>query len=107
MARDALARLTAAIFDDSVDGTSIGMGTFDPAIAETAGNVEAGNVPITIKGLPVADVLSFYHPSAYFLGEGKPFQCADMRSGFDSGKCRPFTRPGDGPPFHSRAKANR
>ncbi len=107
MARDALARLTAGIFDDSVDGTSIGMGTFDPALAEKTGDVEAGNVPVTIKGLAVADALSFYHPSGYFLGDGKPFQCTDIRSGLNSGECRPFPRPGDGPPFHSQSKSNR
>src|SRR6185436_8685238 len=85
MARDALARLTAKSFDDSADVGAIDMGTFDP---------EAGNVPVTIEGLPVVDRLSFYHTSGFWLGHGPAFQCEDLRSGLRSGECHSFSRPG-------------
>ena len=85
MARDALARLTAKTFDDSADVSAIDMGVFDPA---------AGNVPVTIAGLPVADRLSFYRTSAYWLGPGRTLQCEDLRTGLRSGECHSFSRPG-------------
>jgi hypothetical protein len=84
LARDALARLTARTFDGSADASAIDMGTFDP---------EAGNVPVTIAGLPVADRLSFYRTSGYWLGRGRALQCEDLRSGLRSGACRSFPRP--------------
>jgi dienelactone hydrolase len=85
MARDALARLTARTFDGSADASAIDMGTFDPA---------AGNVPVTIAGMPVVDRLSFYRTSGYWLGQGRGLQCEDLRSGLRSGECHSYSRPG-------------
>ena len=84
IARDGLARLTATRFDDSADVGSIGMGRFDP---------EVGNVPVTIAGMSVVDRLSFYRTSGYWLGDGRAFQCEDMRAGLRSGRCHTFARP--------------
>ena len=83
VAHDALQRLTASgtgSFDRSADGYSIGAGFFDANKAEGAGNIEAGNVPITLGGLPVRNLLSFHYGSQYFLDAGM-LQCADMRAG--------------------------
>jgi len=85
MARDALARLTAKTFDDSADLSAIDMGIFDLA---------AGNVPLTIDGLPVVDRLSFYRTSGFWLGHDRALQCEDLRGGLRSGECRSFARPG-------------
>ena len=94
IARDALARLTATTFDDSADVSAIDMGMFDPA---------AGNVPVTIEGLPVVDRLSFYRTSGYWLGKGRAFQCEDMRTGLRSGQCHSFARAAaDASPPRSR-----
>ncbi|HEY1357326.1 MAG TPA: hypothetical protein VGF21_03385 [Thermoleophilaceae bacterium] len=74
-------RLTAKTFDDSADVHSIGAGTYDPAkAAANPTDPTAGNVPYTIKGLPVADRFSIYYDSEYSLGKGKA-SCANMRAG--------------------------
>ncbi len=76
-------RLTATTFDASVDATSIGAGVYDPAAADPA-DPYSGNVPYTIKGLKVADAVSFYYRSAYSLENPtthKPATCADLRKG--------------------------
>jgi dienelactone hydrolase len=78
----AVRRLTATRFDDSVDRYSIGAGTYDPARA--AANPEdpaAGNVPYTIAGKCVADLVSFYYRSTYSLpsAPGSPTS-ADLRA---------------------------
>jgi hypothetical protein len=81
-ASDARRRLTASgtrRFDRS-DVHSIGAGFFDQARAERAGNDEAGNVPIRLRGIPIRDLLSFHHPSRYFLDSGA-LRCDDMRAG--------------------------
>ena len=83
VALDALQRLTASgtgSFDRSADWYSIGAGFFDANKAEGAGNIEAGNVPITVGGLPVRNLLSFHYGSKYFLDGGR-LQCADIRAG--------------------------
>jgi dienelactone hydrolase len=81
----ALGRLTATTFDDSADRSSIGAGTFSPdAAAADPANPEAGNVPNLIKGLKVADRLSFYYASAYDITGAhgnKHVSCTDMRKG--------------------------
>ena len=79
----ALKRLTAsgkARFDRSADAYSIGAGFFDAKKAQRAGNPEAGNVPITVGGLTIRNLLSFHYDSKFFLGGGR-LQCADMRAG--------------------------
>jgi hypothetical protein len=61
-------RLVATRFDNSSDVHSIGGGLYDPAVAAAhPSDPGAGNVPIMIKGLPVADRLSFYYDSEYSL----------------------------------------
>ena len=85
-ARSGLRRLIARRFIASIDSSSIGTGTFDPAKAKAAGNVLAGNVPIKIAGWPVADRLSFYYLSHYQL-EGGRLRCTDMREGLLTGGC--------------------
>lgn len=80
-AKEALQRLTASgkgRFDRSVDKYSIGAGFFDADKAKR--NDEAGNVPITIGGLPIRNLLSFQYDSRYFLDGGK-LECDDMRAG--------------------------
>jgi hypothetical protein len=82
LAKRALARLTASgtdRFDHSVDKYSIGSGFFDAKKAKRHG-VEAGNVPITIGGIPIRNLLSFQYASRYFLNGGK-LECNDMRAG--------------------------
>jgi dienelactone hydrolase len=85
-AASGLRRLIAGRFDDSVDSSSIGTGTYDPAKAKAAGNVLAGNVPIKIDGWSVTDRLSFYYLSHYQLDGGR-LRCADMRAGISAGTC--------------------
>jgi dienelactone hydrolase len=76
----ALARLTTSHFDDSADQSSIGAGTYDPALAAASpGTPGAGNVPYTIAGRCVADLLSFYFHSAYSL-DGGALTSDDMRA---------------------------
>ena len=80
----ALARLTARTFDASADRSSIGAGTYDPAKAAAApADTTAGNVPYTLKGLPVADRMSFYYESEYTLTPNRGAQrtCTDLRAG--------------------------
>ena len=77
-----LTRLTASgtdRFDRSVDKYSIGSGFFDAAKAKGK-DLEAGNVPITIGGIPIRNLLSFEYDSRYFLNGGK-LKCDDMRAG--------------------------
>ncbi len=72
-------RLTQLTFDGSADGYSIGAGTFDAgAAAADPANPRAGNVPYRIEGKCVANLLSFYHRSAYWLERGAS-SSADMR----------------------------
>jgi dienelactone hydrolase len=77
---DALARLTADVFDGSSDEYSIGTGVYDPQRALAGGSVEAGNVPITIEGMSIRNRLSFWYPSRYFL-DGGALQCENIRDG--------------------------
>ena len=72
-AKQALRRLTASgtdRFDRSADAHSIGSGFFDAGKAKKARNPEAGNVPITIGGLPIRNLLSFQYASRYSLDGG-------------------------------------
>jgi hypothetical protein len=81
--RSALKRLTARVFDGSVDVSSIGAGVYDPALADPA-DPYSGNTPYRIKGIRVADAVSFYYRSAYSLRDprtGRVLQCADVRKG--------------------------
>jgi dienelactone hydrolase len=76
--------LVGKTFDGSSDAHSIGAGGYDPAAAAAnPTDTAAGNVPYKIKGLPVADRLSFYYDSEYSLtkpgGSGKTV-CLDMRA---------------------------
>jgi len=64
-------------FDDSVDRTSIGAGTYDPTKV-VPGDPYSGNVPYKIKGVRTADAVSFYYRSAYSL-RGRT--CGDVRAG--------------------------
>ena len=82
-AKQALRRLTASgtdRFDRSADAHSIGSGFFDTAKAKNARNAEVGNVPITIGGLPIRNLLSFQYASRYSL-DGGALHCDDMRAG--------------------------
>jgi alpha-beta hydrolase superfamily lysophospholipase len=77
------ARLTATTFDDSADRHSIGAGVYDATAADPT-NPYSGNVPYRIKGIEVADAVSFYHRSSYSLQDPKTKQtrtCTDMRAG--------------------------
>jgi dienelactone hydrolase len=75
----ALDRLTAHRFDDSIDRSSIGAGTFDPdAFLADPSTPGAGNVPLKIQGLCIADLLSFYYRSAFHLAGGSQVSL-DMR----------------------------
>jgi dienelactone hydrolase len=79
----AKSRLTARgtdRFDRSVDRFSIGAGFFDAAKAAKGRTDEAGNVPVTIGGVPVRNLLSFLYPSRYFL-RGGASECDDLRVG--------------------------
>ncbi len=67
-------------FDPSADVLSFGVGFFNEAKAERAGDPEAGNVPITIGGLRIRNLLSFHYDSRYFLNGGA-VSCEDMRAG--------------------------
>jgi hypothetical protein len=59
---------------------SIGAGFFDANKATKARNAEAGNVPITIGGVPIRNLLSFQNHSRYLLNRGA-LHCEDMRAG--------------------------
>ena len=83
VSHDALRRLTATgsrRFDRSADVHSIGTGFFDPRRARRTGSVEAGNVPVTIHGLRIRNLLSFHYVSRYSLEAGT-LTCPDMRAG--------------------------
>jgi dienelactone hydrolase len=74
------ARLTAYAFDDSSDRHSIGTGTYDvQRAAANPTNPFAGNVPYTIGGKCVANLLSIYYASAFHL-EGGSVSSTEMRS---------------------------
>jgi hypothetical protein len=81
----AFKRLTAQQFDSSADTDSIGAGTYDAQLAlQDPTNPYSGNVPYTIAGLPVRNVVSFYYMSQYSLTNphgGKKATCLDMRAG--------------------------
>jgi dienelactone hydrolase len=70
--RSGLRRLTARHFDGSADVHSIGAGTYDwlKALLHPT-DPAAGNVPYRIKGLCVANTMSFYYASAYWLSHGE------------------------------------
>ena len=75
-------RLTAKTFDGSADASAIGAGGYDPAkAAANPTDTTAGNVPYTIKGLPVRDRVSIYYMSEYGLTapDGSTTTCLDMR----------------------------
>ena len=80
--RSGFERLTAKAFDDSVDVTSIGAGTYDPTLADPT-DPYSGNVPYLIEDIPVADAVSFYYRSAYSLRDprGTRVTCEDVRAG--------------------------
>jgi dienelactone hydrolase len=89
--RSGFDRLTATAFDDSVDISSIGAGTYDPTRADPT-NPYAGNVPYLIEGIAVPDAVSFYYRSAYALRDpasGRVSRCDDVRAG-----CAPAPAPG-------------
>jgi dienelactone hydrolase len=81
-------RLTAKTFDASADASSIGAGTYDANKAAAAPtDTTAGNVPYTIKGLPVRDRVSIYYMSQYGITapEGGTVTCVDMRKDCPAG----------------------
>ena len=75
-----LRRLTARTYDGSADKHSIGGGTFSLSRALAApADPTAGNVPYTIKGMCVANTMSIYYASAYWLDHGER-QSANLRN---------------------------
>ena len=73
-------RLTAHHFDGTADEHSIGAGTYDAAkAAADPTNPFAGNAPYLIAGKCVANLMSIYHATAYFL-EGGAQESADIRA---------------------------
>jgi hypothetical protein len=81
VATDALRRLTTTgtrRFDRSADVHSIGAGHFDADRAARRGSTEAGNVPITIRGIAVRNLPSIQYDSRYSLEQGA-LSCNDMR----------------------------
>jgi hypothetical protein len=82
---NAFKELTATTFDNSADLKSIGAGTYDAAKAlADPSNTAAGNVPYTIAGLPVPNLMSIYYESEYSLQtftRGVRTTCSDMRAG--------------------------
>jgi dienelactone hydrolase len=80
---DAFDRLVAKQFDDSADKHSIGAGVYDPALVDPLDRF-SGNVPYRIKGIKVADAVSFYYLSEYALTDPhghKRVTCGDVRKG--------------------------
>jgi hypothetical protein len=75
-------RLVATKFDGSADVDSIGAGVYDPTAVDPT-DPYSGNVPYTIKGIPVANAASFYYLSEYSLTApgGARATCADVRKG--------------------------
>ena len=85
----AAARLTRGVFDDSADLHSIGAGIYDAdQAAGDPTNPFAGNVPYTIAGKCVANLLSFYYHSALWL-EGGAIQSSNMRTDSAPPQCLP------------------
>jgi hypothetical protein len=81
--RSARERLTASgtsRFDRSADRYSIGSGFFDADRAARRDDPEAGNVPVTIGGLRIRNLLSLLYDSRYSL-DGGTRECDDMRAG--------------------------
>jgi dienelactone hydrolase len=79
----ALTRLTASgtdRFDRAVDRFSIGTGLYDAKQAATGRSAESGNVPVTLGGIPVRNLLSLLYDSRYFL-RGGALECDDLRAG--------------------------
>ena len=78
-------RLTATKFDSSADTDSIGAGLYDPQLAlANPTDPTAGNLPYTIAGISIPDIVSFYYMSQYTLTNphgGKLATCLDMRAG--------------------------
>jgi dienelactone hydrolase len=72
LAKDALARLVAPVFDGSTDMHSISGGEFDPLTQQ--------NVPAVLQGQPVVDRLSHHFRSGYWL-EGGRTTCEDVQAG--------------------------
>ncbi len=83
---DGTTRLIRGYFDETPDLHSIGAGIYDPIVAAAdPTNPFAGNVPYSIEGKCVANLLSFYYHSAYHL-EGGALASSDMRAlGCDDG----------------------
>jgi hypothetical protein len=82
-ASKALTRLTASgtdRFDHSADEYSIGAGYFDAEKAAKGQTAEVGNIPITIGGIPIRNLLSLHYNSRYFL-KGGALECDDIRAG--------------------------
>jgi hypothetical protein len=87
-AQSAYQRLTTlGAYDASADSNrlgkvSIGAGTFDPvAAAADPAYDAAGNVPYTIKGIPILNSLSFYYYSEFRLTDPRTQRvrtCSDM-----------------------------
>jgi hypothetical protein len=77
---DATTRLVRGAVDETADLHSIGAGTYDAMLAAAnPSDPFAGNVPYSIEGKCVANLLSFYYQSAYWL-EGGTRQADDMRA---------------------------
>ena len=68
IAEDAFARLTAPVFDDSADIHNISQGFYDPIAALASANLDAGNVPYRLEGMPTSNRLSFYFRSKCDIG---------------------------------------
>jgi dienelactone hydrolase len=79
MASDATRRLTARVFDDSSDRSSIGSGTWDA--------LQQRNVPYHLSGDLTADLLSWKFRSEYAFGG---LSCADLQSGCPAAKPTPI-----------------
>lgn len=73
---DGFRRLTARIFDQGADASSIGAGT-----GATGPGGAPINVPYSLAGKPVGLRHSFYYRSSYLLkiGSGAELRCDDMR----------------------------
>ena len=93
IAQDAYDRLRATRFDGSADVHDISMGFWDPEKATASGDpLFGGNVGYRIKGLRVADRLSFYYRHACYLsvpdyvhgGSGAPTDPVPAASRADS-----------------------
>ncbi|MGH2808266.1 MAG: Ig-like domain-containing protein, partial [Actinomycetota bacterium] len=89
-AQDAFDRLTAMVFDDSVDIHNISMGFYDPVQHATSGDpLYGGNVPYSIEGLWVTDRLAQEYRS--FCSVSVP----DYVGGSDGGPGSPVAAAAD------------